>query len=57
VILTALAETRFLPLHDQSSPADIQRLLGLSKKVFKKAIGGLYKDGLIELRADGIHLK
>ncbi|HKJ05768.1 MAG TPA: S1-like domain-containing RNA-binding protein [Geopsychrobacteraceae bacterium] len=57
VIMTALAETSFLPLHDQSPPADIQQRLGLSKKVFKKAIGGLYKDGLIELQTDGIRLR
>lgn len=57
VIMAALAETDFLPLHDQSPPADIQQALGLSKKVFKKAIGGLYKEGLIELKADGIRLK
>lgn len=57
VVMDALAETGFLPLHDQSSPADIQQMLGLSKKVFKKAIGGLYKEGRIELKSDGIHLK
>lgn len=56
-IMAALAKTNFLPLHDQSPPADIQQALGLSKKLFKKAVGGLYKDGLIELKADGIHLK
>lgn len=57
VIMSALTEAGFLPLHDQSPPADIQQALGLSKKVFKKAIGGLYKEGLIELKADGIQLK
>ena len=57
VIMKALAETGFLPLHDQSPPADIQQRLGLSKKVFKKAIGGLYKAGLIRLERDGIYQK
>ncbi len=38
-----------LPLHDQSSPAAIQQILGMSKKTFKKAVGGLYKDGLVTL--------
>ena len=57
VIMTALSATGFLPLHDQSPPADIQQILGLSKKVFKKAIGGLYKEGLVELVKDGIRLK
>lgn len=56
-VLKALAESGFLPLHDQSPPADIQHMLGLSKKLFKKAVGGLYKDGEIELKSDGIHLK
>jgi len=57
VIMAALEKTGSLPLHDQSSPADIQKALGLSKKVFKKALGGLYKEGLIEMKADGIRLK
>jgi hypothetical protein len=29
----------------------------LSKKVFKKALGGLYKDGLLELTDQGVRLK
>ena len=49
VVLDALAEDGFLPLGDQSPPEQIRNRLGLSKKVFKKALGGLYKDGLIEL--------
>ena len=53
-LLNALEENPFLPLHDQSPPELIQRRLGLSKKVFKKAVGGLYKDGLIDLAPDGI---
>ncbi|MGC2935874.1 DNA-binding protein, partial [Enterococcus faecium] len=36
-----------LPLSDKSSPEDIHRLFGVSKRTFKKAIGGLYKKGLI----------
>jgi hypothetical protein len=28
----------------------------MSKKTFKKAIGALYKDKLIEIKADGIYL-
>lgn len=46
-----------LPLHDQSPPAQIVQILGISKKSFKKAVGGLYKDGLLLLDADGIRLK
>ena len=28
----------------------------MSKKVFKKAIGNLYKDKMITIKKDGIHL-
>jgi len=46
----------FIPLHDQSDPDDIRREFGLSKKAFKKIIGGLYKDRVVEMTADGIRL-
>jgi predicted RNA-binding protein (virulence factor B family) len=46
-----------LPLHDHSSPAAIEASLGMSKKLFKKAVGGLYKAGLITLSERGIGLK
>mgnify|MGYP003650569068 CR=1 FL=1 len=36
-----------LKLSDKSSPEDIERELHMSKKLFKKAIGGLYKKKLI----------
>jgi len=45
----------YLNLSDASAPEDINRLLGISKKVFKKAIGGLYKQGLIRIAEDGIY--
>ena len=59
VILDALknSEDGFLPLHDKSSPDEINDQLGLSKKVFKKAIGGLYKDGSIKLGEQRITLQ
>lgn len=47
----------FLPLHDKSPAELIQKRLGLSKKLFKKGVGGLYKSGLVELQDDGIRLK
>lgn len=46
----------FLPLHDKSPAEDIQEMLGLSKKLFKKGVGGLYKAGLVELTDDGLRL-
>ena len=59
VILGALesSDDGFLPLHDKSSPDAITRRLDLSKRVFKAAVGGLYKRELIELCADGIRLR
>ncbi|NIJ52097.1 CvfB family protein [Dyadobacter arcticus] len=46
----------FLNLSDSSSPEEIYKRLQISKKVFKKAIGALYKQGLIKLANDGIYL-
>ena len=45
-----------LPLHDRSTPAEIERRLGMSKKAFKRGVGGLYKARRIVLRDDGIAL-
>jgi predicted RNA-binding protein (virulence factor B family) len=47
----------FLPLHDKSPADQVQTMLGMSKKIFKKAVGGLYKAGLVELTDGGIRLK
>jgi predicted RNA-binding protein (virulence factor B family) len=38
-----------LPVGDESSPEDIQRLLGMSKKAFKRAAGILYRQRLVRL--------
>ncbi len=46
----------FLPLTDKSQPEEVERRLEMSKKNFKKAIGGLYKRGLITLEENGIRL-
>ncbi|SES65649.1 CvfB family protein [Thalassotalea agarivorans] len=45
------------PLHDKSSPALIQKVLGVSKKTFKATVGNLLKKGKIELIDHGIRLK
>ncbi|MBC6607044.1 GntR family transcriptional regulator [Hymenobacter sp. BT188] len=56
-ILTALrANGGALPLSDKSEPDDIYRRLGMSKKVFKKALGTLYKRGLVQLAPDETRL-
>lgn len=53
---TLKANDGFLPLTDKSPPADIYDRLKVSKKVFKKAVGNLYKKRLIELEKEGIRI-
>lgn len=47
----------FMPLSDKSSPDEIFEAFRTSKATFKKTIGGLYKQGLIEITREGIQLK
>jgi hypothetical protein len=57
IILNELRASRgFLRLNDNSNPEDIKTVLKMSKKTFKKAIGLLYKQKLIEIKEDGIYL-
>ena len=54
-ILNELGENKgFLAVSDKTSPEMIQAMFGISKKNFKKAIGALYKQRLIEFTSDGI---
>jgi len=46
----------FAQVHDKSDPKVIADLFGMSKKAFKKAIGGLYKQKIINIEKDGINL-
>ena len=46
-----------LDVSDKSDPEEIKSRLQMSKKSFKKAVGNLYKNRLIEIKDDGIHLK
>jgi predicted RNA-binding protein (virulence factor B family) len=56
-ILDELRANRgFLRLNDNSHPEDIKTVLKMSKKTFKKAIGALYREKLIEIKDDGIYL-
>jgi predicted RNA-binding protein (virulence factor B family) len=56
-ILTELKNNHgFMAVSDKSSPEMIQAMFGISKKNFKKAIGGLYKKRLITFSSDGIKL-
>ena len=43
-----------LNLHDKSDPETIRNITGMSKNEFKRAVGRLYKQQLIELLPDGI---
>ena len=47
----------FIAVTDKSRPKVIADLFGVSKKIFKKAIGNLYKKRLITLEKDGIRLR
>ncbi len=50
-------EDGFLPLNDDSSPGVIKYELEMSKGTFKKAIGGLYKEQIIDITDQGIRIK
>ncbi len=50
------ANDGFLNLNDKSSPEAISDQLGMSKKVFKKAVGALYKQKRLEISEEGIKL-
>ncbi len=57
IILTALKQNEgFLELTDKSTPDDIKHQLGLSKKAFKRSLGNLYKQKIIDIYNDGIKL-
>ena len=40
-------------LSDRTPPEEIRALFGLSKKAFKRAMGGLLKDGRVSFDRDG----
>lgn len=46
-----------LDLSDKSDPAEIYRIFGCSKKNYKKALGTLFRQGLIELGDTEVRLK
>ncbi len=56
-VLEALASASgMLPLSDGSSPDDIRRAFGVSKKAFKQAIGALYRERRITIGEGSIRL-
>ncbi|ATX81315.1 hypothetical protein Ga0123462_0440 [Mariprofundus ferrinatatus] len=46
----------FIPVTDKSSPDEIEARFHISKKMYKKAVGSLYKKKQITIEADGIRL-
>ncbi len=50
------AHEGFCPFNDKSDAGDIYREFNVSKKVFKKAVGDIYKRRLITIASDGLHL-
>ena len=46
----------FIKLTDNSSPEEIVALLNMSKKTYKKSIGILYRQQLINIAKDGVYL-
>ncbi len=56
-ILNVLKEQGgFISVTDKSPPETINKLFGVSKKTYKKAIGAIYKKKLITIENDGIKL-
>lgn len=51
-----LSANNFSPYHDKSPADEIYAMFGVSKKVFKQAIGDLYKKELIHIKPNGIEL-
>ena len=56
-ILDILKESGSVPYGDKSDANDIKRVFNMSKGAFKRAIGHLYKNGVIELEPEKIKLK
>jgi uncharacterized protein len=52
-VLKLLAERPALRVGDRSTPVEIRKVFGLSKKAFKRAVGTLLKREAIELDDDG----
>ncbi|PCJ94108.1 MAG: GntR family transcriptional regulator [Flavobacteriaceae bacterium] len=51
-----VANNGVLDLHDKSDPEKIKKVLQMSKKMFKRGVGILYKERKIEITEDGIKL-
>ena len=49
-------ERTVLPFNDKSDSEAVKNRFHMSKNAFKRAIGHLYKERLITIEKDGIHL-
>jgi len=56
ILIYLKSQNGFAAVHDKSDPQLISDLFGMSKGAFKKAIGGLYKQKIINIEKDGIRL-
>ncbi|MBQ4280163.1 MAG: hypothetical protein IJC16_09460 [Rikenellaceae bacterium] len=57
-LLNLLAEhSGYLPLNDHSDPDEIAAVTRMSKKVFKRSVGTLLRQGALELTGEGIRLR
>lgn len=56
IIKKMKAQKGFLQITDKSTPEEIYKQFGISKKAYKKAVGTLYKERKIILQPDGIKL-
>lgn len=57
IVLDKIQASGKLALGDKSSPEEIKKVLGMSKKNFKKILGGLYKNGQVEIFDHEVLLK
>ncbi len=46
----------YLPLNDESDPEEIKRVLNMSKRAFKRAVGVMLKEGKLQILEDGVKL-
>ena len=54
ILLTLKEQGGRMAITDKSAPEEIYALFGVSKKMFKKAIGALYRRRLITIDESGI---
>jgi uncharacterized protein len=46
----------YMTVNDKTEPDEITRIFGMSKKNFKKALGALYKNKLVEIEDEGVRV-